>query len=495
MVCYNNKNLLVYVIFMEDIILHTRQEVNINESEIKRQNEFIKKIKKINDIYAEKTGIKKKMYICTFGCQMNAHDSEKLLGMLTEMGYENTEKEKEADFIIYNTCCVRENAENKVYGNLGYLKHMKEENKNLIIALCGCMMQQDTVIEKIKSSYRHVDIIFGTFNIYKFPELVYTNIETKSPVFDIWKEQKEIIEDLPSIRKNKFKASVNIMFGCNNFCSYCIVPYVRGRERSRHYEDIIKEIEGLVSDGVKEIMLLGQNVNSYGKNLDEKITFAKLLRKINNIEGLERIRFMTSHPKDLSDELICAMKECEKVCNHIHLPFQAGNNDILKKMNRGYTKEKYIELIEKIKSEIQDIAVTTDILVGFPGEGEKEIQDTIDIIEKVKFNGAFTFIYSKRTGTPAAVMENQVSEDTAKSNFNKVLEVLNPIVYENNKKHVGKIYKVLAEDISSTDDKFISGRLEDNSIVHFEADKSIIGNIAEVLITDCKTFYLTGKLL
>ncbi len=475
--------------------MNVEEKPKFENEQIKRQKIFIDKIKKINDEYAEKTGKRKTMFISTFGCQMNAHDSEKLEGMLVEMGYSYADEEKNADFIIYNTCCVRENAENKVYGNLGYLKRQKKLKPNLKIALCGCMMQQDSVIQKIKESYKQVDIVFGTHNIYKLAELIYTNLETNSPVFDIWKEHGEIVEDLPSVRKYKFKAGVNIMFGCNNFCSYCIVPYVRGRERSRSSADIINEVNALVNDGVKEITLLGQNVNSYGKNLKEKITFAELLREINKIDGLERIRFMTSHPKDLSSELIYAMRDCEKVCNHIHLPFQAGNNEILKRMNRNYTKEKYLEIIEKIRSEISDIAITTDILVGFPGEGDKEIEDTLDVIRKARFSGAFTFLYSKRTGTPAAVMEDQVSEADAKRGFNRVLQTLNPIIFEINSQKLGKTYDVLAEEASPSDTGFIKGRLRDNSLVHFKADESVVGNIVNVKITECKTFYLIGELV
>ncbi len=466
---------------------------NIPENELARQQEFMEKIREINEDFYNKTGRRKKMHITTFGCQMNAHDSEKLLGMLKEMGYEETAEEKDADFVIYNTCCVRENAENKVYGNLGYLKHQKKENPDMRIALCGCMMQQDVVLQTIKEKYKHVDIVFGTFNLYKLAELMYINMETNAPVFDIWKEHGEIVEDLPAIRHFKYKASVNIMFGCNNFCSYCIVPYVRGRERSRCSRDIINEIKALAADGVKEVTLLGQNVNSYGKGLDENITFAELLRKVNEIEGIERIRFMTSHPKDLSDELIYAMRDCEKVCNHIHLPFQAGNNEILRRMNRHYTKEHYLELVEKLRKEIPDIAITTDIIVGFPGESAEDVDDTIDVIKKARFNGAFTFIYSKRTGTPAAIMEDQVPEAEAKKNFNRVLEALNPVIYELNSEKVGKVYKVMADDVSANDESFITGRLEDNSLVHFKGDKSMIGDIFDVRITDCKTFYLIGE--
>lgn len=476
---------------MEEIKLERNN--NVSAEELKRQQEFMGKIKEIVKQKSEEIGRPLRCCIQTFGCQMNAHDSEKLLGMLEEMGYEETHEEKEADFIIYNTCCVRENAENKVYGNLGYLKHQKKENPNMKIALCGCMMQQDVVLQTIRQKYKHVDIVFGTFNLYKLAELMYTNIETNSPVFDIWKEHGEIVEDLPTIRHFKYKASVNIMFGCNNFCSYCIVPYVRGRERSRCSFEIINEIKALANDGVKEITLLGQNVNSYGKGLEENITFADLLRKVNEIDGIERIRFMTSHPKDLSDDLIYAMRDCDKVCNHIHLPFQAGNNEILRRMNRKYTKEHYLNLVEKIRKEIPDIALTTDIIVGFPGETAEDVDDTIDVIKKAKFNGAFTFIYSKRTGTPAATMDNQVEEKDAKSNFNRVLDALNPIIYDLNCAKVGNTYKVMADDVSANDPSYITGRLEDNSLVHFKGDKSMIGQIFDVKIIDCKTFYLIGE--
>lgn len=461
---------------------------DISNAEFERQKIFSEKIKKLNE------GKNKKALIETFGCQMNARDSEKIRGMLSEMGYAETDDETKADFIIYNTCCVRENAENKVYGKLGYLKHLKENGQNLKVALCGCMMQQQTVIDTIKRKHKHVDIIFGTFNLYKLPELLYANMQTGRSSVDIQKEYNETAENLPSIRKYKFKAGVNIMYGCNNFCSYCIVPYVRGRERSRNSADIIDEIKKLAADGVKEVMLLGQNVNSYGRGLEENITFAQLLRKVNDIEGIKRIRFMTSHPKDLSDELIYAVRDCDKVCKFLHLPFQSGNNDILKKMNRNYTKEKYLSLIEKARKEIPRIAFSTDILVGFPGEGEKEIEDTLDIIRKVRFSSAYTFIYSKRTGTPAAEMENQTSEETIKKNFNRVLNELNKITDEINSKKENTVIEVLAEEISS-DESLITGRSEDNVLVHFKADKSIIGEFVKVRITKAKTFYLLGELI
>ncbi len=458
--------------------------------EPQRQLYFIEKcrefVSKIRD-----GGEKPLMLVNTFGCQMNAHDSEKLKGMLLEMGYGEAPSEEEADFIIYNTCCVRENAENKVYGNLGQLKHLKKENKNLKIALCGCMMQQETVIKTIREKYSYVDLVFGTHNLYKLPELLYGAFNSGEAVYEIKTEHGDIVENLPSVRNFKYKASVNIMYGCDNFCSYCIVPYVRGRERSRKPADIINEIRELAADGVKEVCLLGQNVNSYGKGLEEKVSFARLLGMVNEIEGIERIRFMTSHPKDLSDELIYAMRDLDKVCCHIHLPFQAGNDEILKKMNRHYTKEQYIALTEKLKANVPGVAITTDIMVGFPGEFD--VSDTIDIIKRVRFSGAFTFIYSKRVGTPAAKMENMPDEALVKENFNKVLEVLNPIIYEINLSKVGKTYKVFAEGVSGHDKSLLTGRLEDNTLIHFKGNHDNIGSIVNVKVTDSKTFYLTGE--
>ncbi|HOQ16241.1 MAG TPA: tRNA (N6-isopentenyl adenosine(37)-C2)-methylthiotransferase MiaB [Defluviitaleaceae bacterium] len=462
--------------------------------EAQRQETYIKQIRMQNDLEKSKTSKQKHYYIATFGCQMNAHDSEKLAGMLEQMGYQKTDQENEADFILYNTCCVRENAEQKVYGKLGYLKYLKDMNKDLIIAICGCMMQQDTVLNIIKSKYPHVDIIFGTFNIYKLPELLQTYLETKETVINIWNEHKDIVEDLPSIRKYKFKASVNIMYGCNNFCTYCIVPYVRGRERSRQPEDILNEIKELVADGVKEIMLLGQNVNSYGKTLKDGISFAQLLRKVNEIEGLKRIRFMTSHPKDLSDELILAMRDCDKVCKSLHLPFQAGSTEILKKMNRKYTKEQYLELAEKIQNTIPDIALTTDIIVGFPGENEEDFQDTLDVVRKVRFSGAYTFIYSKRTGTPAATMEGEVPEEICQRRFNELQEVLQPIVYEKSQEFYGKTVEILVEEKSKNKDSYLTGRTDSGHLVHFEGDTSLIGQFVNVEIIEAKTYYLIGKL-
>ena len=361
-------------------------------------------------------------HIATFGCQMNARDSEKLAGILDQIGLLEVDSE-DADLVLYNTCTVRDNANQKVYGRLGYLNTLKKKRPDMLIALCGCMMQEPTVIEKIKKSYPFVDLIFGTHNIFKLAELLERRLTVpKGMVVDIWEGTEQIVEDLPVDRKYPFKSGVNIMFGCNNFCSYCIVPYVRGRERSRKPEDIIDEIKRLVADGVVEVMLLGQNVNSYGKTLETPVTFAQLLRQINEIEGLERIRFMTSHPKDLSEELIAAMKDCKKVCNHLHLPLQSGSSRILKEMNRRYTKEDYLAHVDRIRAAVPDISLTTDIIVGFPGETEEDFEETLDVVRKVRYDSAFTFIYSKRTGTPAAAMENQVPEDVVKVRFDRLLK-------------------------------------------------------------------------
>ncbi|QUH31768.1 tRNA (N6-isopentenyl adenosine(37)-C2)-methylthiotransferase MiaB [Vallitalea guaymasensis] len=463
------------------------KNLDISHEESLRQKRIMDKLSK------QIKGKGLKYYVSTFGCQMNAHDSEKLKGILEQIGYVPTEEEKDADFVIYNTCCVRENAELKVYGRLGSLKNNKKHKPGMLIALCGCMMQQDTVINEIKRAYKHVDILFGTHNLYKLAELIQTRLDTGRMVIDIWENYKEIVEDLPSIRKFKFKSSVNVMFGCNNFCTYCIVPYVRGRERSRKPEDIINEITDLVDDGVKEITLLGQNVNSYGKSLDKPLTFAKLIQEIEKIEGLERIRFMTSHPKDLSDELIEVIKTSKKLCDHIHLPFQSGSTSVLKKMNRRYTKDSYLELVSKIKEARPDVALTTDIIVGFPGETEQDFLDTLDVVKKVEFDNAFTFLYSIRTGTPAATMENQVPENVAKERFNRLLEVLNEIVYKKSKEKVGNTYDVLVEQINRQDDHLVSGRLGSNHLVHLKGNKDLIGKIVPVKIIESKGYYLIGE--
>ncbi len=443
----------------------------------------------------EKTGRQPTCCVTTFGCQMNSRDSEKLVGILEKIGYRLIEEETEADFVIYNTCTVRDNANQRVYGRLGALHHQKKKNPHMKIALCGCMMQEDTVIEKLKKSYRFVDLIFGTHNIYKFAELLAATFEEDGMVIDIWKDTDKIVEDLPVERKYFFKSGINIMFGCNNFCSYCIVPYVRGRERSRNSADIIREIESLVKDGVVEVMLLGQNVNSYGKNLEEEITFAELLQKIEAIEGLQRIRFMTSHPKDLSDELIEVMKNSKKICKHLHLPLQSGSTRILTEMNRRYTKESYLALADKIRKAIPDISLTTDIIVGFPGETHEDVDETIDVVRKVGFDNAFTFIYSKRTGTPAAAMENQVPEEQVKEEFNRVLEAVQEVAKEKTGGFAGEVVDVLFEEINDHDSSMLTGRMSNNTLVHVTADPSLIGKILPVRLTEAKGFYYMGELV
>lgn len=432
------------------------------------------------------------MSIQTLGCQMNAKDSEKMTAILSYIGYEETE-EPVADLVLFNTCTVRENANMKIYGRLGYLKNHKKKNPHMKIVLCGCMMQEADEVERVRKSYPFVDIVFGTHNIYKLAELLYTQIQSEGRVMDVWEEAKEIIEDLPGKRKYSFKTGVNIMFGCNNFCSYCIVPYVRGRERSREPEEIIKEIRGLVQDGVTEIMLLGQNVNSYGKGLPQEITFADLLRKVNEIEGLERIRFMTSHPKDLSDDLIQAMADCEKVCSHLHLPLQSGSSRILKKMNRHYTKEDYLLLVKKIREKLPEIALTTDIIVGFPEETEEDFEETLDVVSKVRYDSAYTFIYSKRSGTPAASMEDQVPEDVVKERFAKLLKVVQTISAERTNEKLGMTEPVLIEQVNEQDESLVTGRLSNNAVVHLPGDASMIGSIVPVLLKESKGFYYMGQ--
>ena len=460
--------------------------------EPERQYYYMKKAREI--LTAKEAELGRKMQACikTFGCQMNARDSEKLRGILELIGYELTEQE-EADFVLYNTCTVRENANLRVYGRLGYLNGIKKKNPHMIIGLCGCMMQEPDVIEKIRKSYRFVDLVFGTHNIYKFAELLVTAFESDRTVFDIWKDTDKIVEDLPAERTYSFKSGVNIMFGCNNFCSYCIVPYVRGRERSRKPEDIIREIRMLVADGVKEVMLLGQNVKSYGKNLEEPMSFAELLQEVEKIEGLERIRFMTSHPKDLSEDLIQVMKHSEKICRHLHLPLQSGSTEILRRMNRHYTKEQYLTLAEHLRAEIPDLALTTDIIVGFPGETEEDFQETLDVVRKVRYDSAFTFIYSKRTGTPAAAMENQVPEDVVKERFNRLLTLVQEISKEQSLRVADQTLPVLVESVNEQDASLVTGRLSNNLLVHFPGDASLIGQIVSVHLTECKGFYYYGE--
>ncbi|MGN0372282.1 MAG: tRNA (N6-isopentenyl adenosine(37)-C2)-methylthiotransferase MiaB [Enterocloster sp.] len=479
----------------------------VNEPE--RQQYFMEKAKAQLARLSGRLGRPLTCCINTFGCQMNARDSEKLLGILETIGYRSVETE-EADFVLYNTCTVRENANLRVYGRLGQLGARKKKHPEMMIALCGCMMQEKEVVEKIRRSYRYVDLIFGTHNIFKLAELVSTCLlsrlaeaeaaekEQKSlkhrMVIDVWEDTDQIVEDLPVERKYPFKSGVNIMFGCNNFCSYCIVPYVRGRERSRRPEEILKEIRNLVADGVVEVMLLGQNVNSYGKNLEQPMTFAELLKEVEKIEGLKRIRFMTSHPKDLSDELIEVMAHSEKICRHLHLPLQSGSSSVLKVMNRRYTKEQYLALAEKIKAAVPGISLTTDIIVGFPGETEEDFEETLDVVRKVRFDSAFTFIYSKRTGTPAAAMEDQVPEDVVKDRFDRLLKEVQDISSEVCGRDLHTVQEVLVEEVNDHSPELMTGRLSNNTVVHFPGDVSMIGNLVKVYLEESKGFYYMGRL-
>lgn len=470
------------------------QDLEAPASEAERQLYFMEKAKKYVAQESEMLGRPLTFCVTTFGCQMNARDSEKLTGVLRAIGYEESLSEQ-ADFVIYNTCTVRDNANQKVYGRLGALSTIKKKRPNMKIALCGCMMQEDVTIEKIKKSYRFVDLIFGTHNIFKFAELLVATFENKTMVIDIWKDTDKIIEDLPVDRKYFFKSGINIIFGCNNFCSYCIVPYVRGRERSRNPKDIIREIEGLVKEGVVEVMLLGQNVNSYGKNLEQPMTFAELLQEIEKIKGLERIRFMTSHPKDLSDDLIKVMKESRKVCKHLHLPLQSGSNKILKAMNRNYTKEQYLDLAKRIRTEIPDISLSTDIIVGFPGETKEDIDETIDVITQVQFESAFTFIYSKRTGTPAATMIPAMSEEETKTEFERLLKIVQNISRSRTGTHEGEVLDVLVEEVNSQEEGMLTGRLSNNALVHFKGSTDLIGKIIPVKLNTCHGFYYIGEMI
>ncbi|NFD17474.1 tRNA (N6-isopentenyl adenosine(37)-C2)-methylthiotransferase MiaB [Clostridium botulinum] len=432
-------------------------------------------------------------FIETWGCQMNEEDSEKLSGMLKKEGYIRTEERENADVIIFNTCCVRENAELKVYGNLGILKGLKSKNPNLIIAVTGCMMQQKGMAEIIKKKFPFVDIIIGTHNLHNFPNYLNEVKKKDTSVLKIQEKEDSIIENMPIDRKNSMKAFVTIMYGCNNFCTYCIVPYVRGRERSRTPENIEDEIKKLISEGYKEITLLGQNVNSYGKDLEPNVTFAELLKRVNNIEGLERVRFMTSHPKDLTDDVIEAIAKCDKLCEQIHLPVQSGSSEILKKMNRHYDREKYLDVVSKIKKLIPNVALSTDIIVGFPGETEKDFEETLSLVKEVEYDSAFTFLYSIRKGTPAAKFEDQVLEDVKHKRFNRLVEVLNEISAKKNKAYEGKIEEVLVEGTSKNNENKLMGRTRTGKLVNFIGGKDSIGELVNVKIIKANSFSLTGE--
>lgn len=464
--------------------------MNNNTQESKIQLEYINKC---TELVKEKYEKAPAFFIQNAGCQMNSLQTDTVAGIVKRMGYTEVSREEDADVVIYNTCTVRENANLKIYGHLGHLKSIKKKNPELKIVLFGCMMQEPEVIEKIHKEYSFVDLVFGTHNFHKFPELFYRSLNTEGQIIDVWKESDEIVEGMPSDRKYSFKTGVNIMFGCNNFCSYCIVPYVRGRERSRKPQDIIREIEKLVADGVVEVMLLGQNVNSYGKNLNTPVTFAQLLQEVEKIESLERIRFMTSHPKDLSDELIEVMKNSKKICRHLHLPLQSGSSRVLKEMNRHYDKEHYLALVEKIKKAMPDLAITTDIIVGFPGETEEDFLETMDVVRQVEYDSAFTFIYSKRTGTPAAKMENQIPEDVIKDRFDRLLKLVQDISAKKAGALTGSVQDVLVEELDEQQEGLVTGRLSNNSVVHLPGDVSMIGTIVPVHLKECKGFYYMGE--
>lgn len=467
-------------------------------NEIKLQEEYIKKVKKINQ---DKN---LKYTILTMGCQLNENDSEKLCGMLEKMGYTKTEKQNDADLALFNTCCVRENAEDKLFGKLGELKRLKEQ-KGIIIAIGGCMMQEKHITDKIKESYPFVDILFGTHTLHKFPEDLYKVIEEKRKLEDILDIDGKIYEGLPIKRDSKIKASVTIMNGCNNFCSYCIVPYVRGRERSRQPRDIIEEVKELAKEGYKEITLLGQNVNSYLRVEREKNipfeeyqgvnSFATLLRAINKIDGIERIRFISPHPKDFTDDVIEAIADCEKVCKLVHLPLQSGNTKVLKEMNRKYTKEQYLNLVEKMKNKIPNLTLSTDIIVGFPGETDEEFEDTLEVVEKVKFEQVYMFIYSRRVGTPGDKMQNQIPEDIKHKRFDKLKALVESQIEENNKKYIGTTQKTLVEGESKNNSNMLSGRTESNKVVIFEGSKELIDKIINIKIISQHMWYLKGEIL
>lgn len=463
-----------------------------SQEETARQQSFIQLAKALTEQKIRTLGRPLTYCLTTFGCQMNEKQSEAVAGIMDEIGYVRQENE-EADVVIYNTCTVRENANLKVYGRLGHLHSLKDKNPDMKIILFGCMMQEAHVVEKIKKTYSFVNLVFGTHNIFKFAELFYEMLLSDMQLIDIWEGTDQIVEDLPTERNYTFKSGVNIMFGCNNFCSYCIVPYVRGRERSRKPEAIIKEIKNLVADGVSEVMLLGQNVNSYGKTLETPVTFAQLLTMLEDIEGLRRIRFMTSHPKDLSDELIEVMAKSKKICHHLHLPLQSGSSRILKEMNRRYDKEKYLNLVEKIRTAIPDISLTTDIIVGFPGETEEDFQETLDVVRQAGYDTAFTFIYSRRTGTPAAAKEDQVPEDVVKDRFNRLLTLVQEQGRIRSSRFEGTVQEVLVEE-ESKEKGIFTGRTQYNLLVHFPADESLLGTYVNVKLEECKGFYYLGSL-
>ena len=467
-----------------------RQPTLISSDEINRQKEIINKIR----MQMLNGGRKPFAFVETYGCQQNSSDSEKIKGMLYDMGFDFCEKPANADFIIYNTCAVRENAELRVFGNIGALKNVKRKNPDVIIAVCGCMMQQEHISEKIRKKYKHVDLVFGTHALYRFPELL-DGVLSGGRIFDTQNEDGSVFEDITYKRDEPPLAKIPIMYGCNNFCTYCIVPYVRGRERSRSAENILAEVRKVASEGYKEVMLLGQNVNSYGNDMDGGLSFPELLREVCRVDGIERVRFMTSHPKDISDELIRAMAEESKICNQLHLPVQSGSDRILKLMNRKYTREQYLEIVRKVKAAIPDVVLTTDIIAGFPGETNEDFEETLSILKEVEYDTIFSFIYSKRVGTPAAEMEDCLTDEEKHTNFNKMLEVQNEISKRKNDMYEGTVQKVLVEGVSKNNESTLTGRTEGGKVVNFAGDDSLIGEMVNVKITSSQTWSLFGEII
>ncbi|NLY43854.1 MAG: tRNA (N6-isopentenyl adenosine(37)-C2)-methylthiotransferase MiaB [Clostridiaceae bacterium] len=471
------------------------REVYLSEEQIQKQKEIMARIRERMDIEKQRSGKDKLAFIQSYGCQQNENDAERLRGMLREMGYSFTNNKEEADLILYNTCCVRENAELRVFGNVGALKHLKARKPHLLIGVCGCMMQQEHIVKEIKTRYKHVDMVFGTHTLYKFPEILEKAMNESYTVIDIMNSDGYIIEDMPIYRVGRVKAWVSIMYGCNNFCSYCIVPYVRGRERSRNPEDILQEVRQLASEGYKEVTLLGQNVNSYGNDLEDNIDFADLLKMVNDIDGIHRIRFTTSHPKDISDKLIRTMSECKKVCEQLHLPFQAGSNRVLEKMNRKYTRERYLEIIRKVKEAIPNIALSSDVIVGFPGETNEDFEDTLDLVRKVEFDSLFTFIYSPRKGTPAEKMEDVLTPQEKQRNFQRLLDVQNEITLRKNQQYLGQEVEVLVEGVSKNEPDKFTGRTRTGKIVNFKGNEEMVGKLVYVKINEALMWSLSGEVV
>lgn len=466
----------------------------ITAADMNEQREYIFKIKEKNSRFAANVGRAPLAMTRTYGCQQNENDTERIRGVLKECGYEFTDSAEEAELVIYNTCAVRENAEQKVFGGLGILKHLKESRPDMIIGVCGCMVQQEHITDKIKKTYKNVDIIFGTHALYRLPKLLYETMESRKTVVDTEDCDGYIVEDMPVLHDDTDKAWVSIMYGCNNFCSYCIVPYVRGRERSREPEKILKEVKSLVEKGYTEISLLGQNVNSYGKDLDRDIDFSDILRMVNDVDGVRRIRFMTSHPKDLSEKLVDTMASCEKVCHQLHLPFQAGSDRVLKEMNRKYTKEEYLAKIDMVKKRIPDISLSSDVIVGFPTETNEDFEETLDVLKRVRFDSIFSFIYSRREGTPAAKLEFVLTDEEIHKNFDRLLEVQNEISKQKNEEYVGKTEVVLVDGVSKNNPGMLSGRLDSAKIVNFKGDSCLKGKYVKVKITEAHTWSLNGEL-